>query len=254
MPKTAQFRTIGPVTLPECSAEELDSLRSAVVREGSKVRYVIISSYASQPDGDEGSSDSGGTTVCLCAQSPDKMSAGEWMQQLGMMAHADKARRALIKERLIPSDNMERAIRVCRAYASIPGGEEEFGIAPRSLKRAGVCHGSVLPLVGKRNADACTQTDDGSGPDSDLSNVFGERGEHNAAKRQAILVDTEVEHSESSARHLKYMAAVLKRLEAKPAVRQFPTYVHPKTACRALLNARLGPLDTPESVKEGDVQ
>ena len=239
-----QFRKIGPVTLPDCSAEELECLRSAVGRERSKVKYMMISTYgASSSDrecGDSHSSDSAGMTVCLCAQSPEKLSAGEWMQQLGMMTttHSDKARQAVIKERLTPSDNMDRAIPVCRAYASAFGGEEEFGAMPRGLagvssrgtqgERKRRCGGDgVGGGDGGSCANACTQT----GEDVEPVTV---QSVHREPKRRAT----------AESHHLRYMASVLKRLEAKPAARQFPDYVHPKEVCRAVLSAKLGPMDT----------
>jgi hypothetical protein len=73
--KTAQFRWIGPIILTDFEPEELELIRNAASRPGSKLKHIII--QLCESDGETR------TQYKLYAKAIEKLSAVMWRKQLG---------------------------------------------------------------------------------------------------------------------------------------------------------------------------
>ena len=216
MSKTMQCRSVGPICVPGCTEEDLCSLRSVVSREGSKIKYVILSVSPDEPG-----------AYRFCAQAFDKLSPAAWMRQLGIAsAETDGERHEAIKGSILPSDNIGEAIEACRMSSSSCAAEE-FGVMPADTKTINAAAAKLAKTAAKPVLiDASTQTD---AHNNDEVVKCSKRKRCSSYHQYGDLRSTVSPHTNG----------VLDRMEAHPSCSQFLTYVHPKRACQELLLAKM---------------
>jgi hypothetical protein len=116
--KVLQFRSIGPVTLVDCSAEEVVRLAEAVSNERSKIKYLIMVHAKRGEDGKR--------NVSFCAQAFEKLTSTMWMKQLGLAESRAGADHHVFRASIAPSVKLVDAIKEMRNEK----GCAEFGKAP----------------------------------------------------------------------------------------------------------------------------
>ena len=228
MSKTMQCRSVGPISVPGCTKEDLCSLRSAVSREGSKIKYVILS-VAPNDDG----------VYRFCAQAFEKLSPVAWMRQLGIAAaETDGERHEAIKGCILPSDNIGEAIEACRASSC---AAEEFGVMPPATTSK-PAKTAAKPAAKPAMIDASTQTDNNAHDNNrepaeptDFDAAATTTGKGSKRKRCSSYH----QYGDLRGTVSPHTNSVLDRMEAHPSCSQFLTYVHPKRACQELLLAKM---------------
>ena len=123
MKTSSQFRSVGPVTLADCSAEEVVRLSEAVSNEGTKIKYVILVHGKREGGGEDGNLK---RSVTFCAQAFEKLSPTMWMRQLGMLDSRGGPEHKEFQESLVPAANLLEDIQRMRADK----GCAEYGKAP----------------------------------------------------------------------------------------------------------------------------
>ena len=123
MKTSSQFRSVGPVTLADCSAEEVVRLSEAVSNEGTKIKYVILVHGKREGGGEDGNLK---RSVTFCAQAFEKLSPTMWMRQLGMLDSRGWPEHKEFQESLVPAANLLEDIQRMRADK----GCAEYGKAP----------------------------------------------------------------------------------------------------------------------------
>jgi hypothetical protein len=123
MKTSSQFRSVGPVTLADCSAEEVVRLSEAVSNEGTKIKYVILVHGKREGGGEDGHLK---RSVTFCAQAFEKLSPTMWMRQLGMLDSRGGPEHKAFQESLVPAANLLEDIQGMRADK----GCAEYGKAP----------------------------------------------------------------------------------------------------------------------------
>jgi hypothetical protein len=242
MSKTMQCRSVGPISVPGCTEEDLASLRSAVSKDGSKIKYVILSAA---PNDDEPGS------YRFCAQAFEKLSPVAWMRQLGIAAaEMDGERHEAIKGCILPSDNIGEAIEACRVSSSSCAAEE-FGVMPPATATTASSTKSAKPAKPAKPAtatattasstkpgmtDASTQTDNVHAINSESAD-FDAATTGKASKRKRC--PTYHQYGDLTSTVSPEMNSILDQMEAHPSCSQFWTYVHPKRACQELLLAKM---------------
>lgn len=244
MSKTMQCRSVGPISVPGCTEEDLASLRSAVSKDGSKIKYVILSVAPNDEPG----------TYRFCAQAFDKLSPAAWMRQLGIAAaETDGVRREAIKGCILPSDNIGEAIEACRVSPSSSscGVVEEFGVTPADTKTINTAANKLAATTAAKLAtstkpavtDASTQTDNDNALDNysepaDLTDFdVGATTTGKGSKRKRC--PTYHQYGDLRSTVSAHANRLLDQMEAHPSCSQFWTYVHPKRACQELLLAKM---------------
>ncbi len=110
-----QYRSIGPVTINNCTDEELASLRGAVSREGSRVRCLIMHVDCDQQCGETGAGKP--RTVRLTANGLERLSTLMWSKQLGIPR---------IQQLITPcTKGEEQAMDECRAQLDLDFESQE---------------------------------------------------------------------------------------------------------------------------------
>ena len=123
MKTSSQFRSVGPVTLADCSAEEVVRLSEAVSNEGTKIKYVILVHGKREGGGEDGNLK---RSVTFCAQAFEKLSPTMWMRQLGMLDSRGGPEHKEFQGSLVPAANLLEDIQGMRADK----GCAEYGKAP----------------------------------------------------------------------------------------------------------------------------
>lgn len=244
MSKTMQCRSVGPISVPGCTKEDLDSLRSAVSKDGSKIKYVILSAAPNEPG-----------VYRFCAQAFDKLSPAAWMRQLGIAAaETDGVRREAIRGCILPSDNIGEAIEACRMSSSSSpcGSVEEFGVLPADTKtintaaaklaatKLAIATATTVTAAKPAVTDASTQTDayDNYSEPADLTDFdVAPTTTGKGSKRKRC--PTYHQYGDLRGTVSAHANSLLDQMEAHPSCSQFWTYVHPQRACQELLLAKM---------------
>jgi superfamily II DNA/RNA helicase len=111
--RAIQYGTVGPVVLDDCTDAELESLRTAVGRDGGggKIRYIVLR-VSKQP-----------RVVVFCAQATEKISVTMWMKQLGLTSPGRMKNKTKLIKRVEGSPS--EALQQFRARSKTEEGEEE---------------------------------------------------------------------------------------------------------------------------------